>query len=130
MHASKCHNPVPMRQQLVNFEFNLKLASDFNKPLVLHSRDTVKQCLDICKQRLRDPTTHQIHLHCFQGDAANLAPYTSMKNLKVGITNAVWSNSRVEATVRDFLSTSSSLRQMLLTFLRRLVPQCPHLSKH
>ncbi len=74
------------------------------KLLVLHSRDTVKQCLDLCKKCLRDPTTHKIHLHCFQGDAGDLAPYASMKNLKVGITNAVWSNSQVEATLSFTLS--------------------------
>ncbi len=95
------HNPVPMNLQVNNFEFHLQLAGDLKKLSVLHSQGTVKECLDLCRLCLSDPTTHKIHLHCFTGDVADLEPHLhQMKNLKIGITNAVWSNSKVQNTVR------------------------------
>ncbi len=120
MHGTKKHNPVPMNLQVDNFEFHLLLAGDLKKPIVLHSRGTVKECLDLCRLRLPDPTTHKIHLHCFTGNVADLDPYLHhMINLKIGITNALWSNSKVQNTV-----CTLPLEQLLLE------TDAPHFADH
>jgi TatD DNase family protein len=74
-----------MQTQEIVFEAQLKLATETNKPIVIHCRETEKMVLKIMKENLKK--THRIHLHCFTGDWDILSQYFQhFENLCVGFT--------------------------------------------
>lgn len=55
----------PENEQIKSFESQIELAKVYGLPLIVHSRDAMKECLDI----LRNNRPPLILMHCFPGDA-------------------------------------------------------------
>ncbi|GFO15705.1 3'-5' ssDNA/RNA exonuclease tatd [Plakobranchus ocellatus] len=78
------------------FTEQLKLALEFQLPLVIHCRDADDDCLDILRAVV--PKDHKIHLHCFsRGFAAAQEWLDAFPNMCLGLTPLISYSSAVEA---------------------------------
>ncbi|MDR1260422.1 MAG: TatD family hydrolase [Oscillospiraceae bacterium] len=69
------YNPHSKEEQMKRFEEQLELAAKLNLPIIIHSRDSVKNTLDIIK----NAHPKRFVVHCFSYD-----PETAAKILEMG----------------------------------------------
>ena len=81
------------------FDFQVKLASRLDKPVIIHSRGNSQPTLDCCSHYLHH--SHKIHLHCFTGSVEDVHSWTQhFPNLKVGITGLLFDDESVQDLVK------------------------------
>jgi len=54
-------------QQKENFRKIIRFAKEINKPLIIHSRDAEKECIDILEEEIKDKEI-PVSMHCFSGN--------------------------------------------------------------
>ncbi|CAF1453084.1 unnamed protein product [Adineta ricciae] len=78
-------NTCARHEQYRAFEAQLKLATKWSKPIVIHARDAHQEAFPLMKKYLSPD--HKIHLHCFVGTMDDVNLYTSyFKEIKFGFT--------------------------------------------
>lgn len=78
------HNFAPRARQREVFEFQLQLASDLGRPVVIHCREAIDDCLAI----LRQFPVVRADFHCFTGTPAEARKVLDSGYL-IGFTGAV-----------------------------------------
>jgi len=73
----------------------LELAEEMEKPVVIHSRDAEKDCVEI----LKEYELENIMLHCFNG-TKELAEEAAKEGMKIGVTTQVLYSTRVQNIVK------------------------------
>ena len=89
----------PYEEQKISFIFQLDLAQELGKPVVLHCRDTHQRMYDLCHDHLDKDT--KIHMHCFTGTKEDADMWQYFPNLRFGITNLIFSSEAVKKFVQD-----------------------------
>ena len=78
----------PREIQHIVLRKQLRIAIEFDKPVVIHCREAESDCFEIMKEIL--PHRWKIHLHCYTGDLEQAEQYMShFPNLYFGVTNLV-----------------------------------------
>jgi len=100
----------PKEKQHFVFKRQLRIAINFNKPIVVHCREAEYDCFVIMKEIL--PKNWKIHLHCYTGDLEQAEQYMAhFPNLYFGVTNLV---TYPTATKVHQNATDIPLRRLLL----------------
>ena len=82
-------NSVPKNVQKEVFYKQLKLAMEFNLPLVLHIRDAEEDGLEVLDE-VGVPSNYPIHRHCFGGDLKAAKNWISkFPGSKIGVTGLI-----------------------------------------
>jgi Tat protein secretion system quality control protein TatD with DNase activity len=119
------HSSVPRQTQLDVFQRQMKRAIEFNKPLIVHSRDADEETTRLMSETL--PKDHKIHVHCFSGSKATAATLMEMfPNLCFGFTGSItFKNAQKN---RDTLTTIPLDRILLETDGPFMAPGTKYLS--
>ena len=92
------HNTEHKAAQIRYFEFQLNLAAEVHKPMVIHARDAVADCLAMMRHF---PAVRAV-FHCFTGTPAEAKQILDAGYL-IGFTGAITypQNAHLEAVVRN-----------------------------
>ncbi|XP_037792372.1 uncharacterized protein LOC119587758 [Penaeus monodon] len=117
------NNQHPEQQKLA-FRRQLKIALEFNKPLVIHCRDAERDCLAILKELV--PRNYLIHRHCFTEGWEEAQEWLSaFSNLYLGVTGLVtYPNSERAWRLQDVLRQIPLSRLLLETDAPYFRPYC------
>ncbi|XP_047491684.1 uncharacterized protein LOC125040930 isoform X2 [Penaeus chinensis] len=117
------NNQQPEQQKLV-FRRQLKIALEFNKPLVIHCRDAERDCLAILKELV--PRNYLIHRHCFTEGWEEAQEWLhAFSNLYLGVTGLVtFPNSERAWRIQDVLRQIPLSRLLLETDAPYFRPYC------
>lgn len=83
-------------KQIELFEYQLKLAEKYNKPVVVHSREATKDTIDIL-----DKYNLNVDIHCFSGSKETAEIYTK-KGYYLGIGGVLtFKNSKLKEIIKN-----------------------------
>lgn len=100
--------PDKQKRQKQVFRKLIELSKELDLPLVIHSRDSMRETLDI----LRDENAEKVMLHCFSGNEATLKMALDLGYYISYATNILWTKKHpflIEETPLEkiFLETDS-----------------------
>ncbi|XP_037786286.1 putative deoxyribonuclease TATDN2 [Penaeus monodon] len=119
-----CKNNHSRELQQIVFRRQLKIALEFNKPLVIHCRDADEDCINILMEIV--PRDYVIHRHCFTGNWREAERWLStFYNLYLGITALVtYPYTERGCNVQDVVSQMPLNRLLLETDAPYFRPHC------
>ena len=90
----RLYNPIDLQKQV--FESQIKLALEFNLPIVVHDRDAHDDCFDI----LTKHKPRKVVFHCFSGDV-KFAEKVLNQNWYISVTGVItYKNSNLDDVIR------------------------------
>lgn len=97
-------NMCLIHEQRRAFEGQLKLAAQWSKPIVIHSRNAYEETFILMKQYL--DRNHKIHLHCFVGTYDDVQMFTSyFTEIKFGFTPIITKSKFLHSVIEQIQLT-------------------------